>query len=254
MVMELSQADLDYFARGERSNPRFWSRFGGAPDFRAKRALDVGCGHGSLCLDMAAAGAQTVVGLDLNTRLIDFAQTYLEQYRPELRERVAFHCLDLAQSPLDGFDLIVSKDTFEHILDLQGMLAEIARRLAPGGRLYAGFGPLYHSPFGDHDAVRLGPRLPWAHVLMGDRRLIAHVNRRRRTPIASVQELGLNQLRLADYRRLLAQSGLRLISLQTNRSEKPGGRLLAGLARLPWIADYMTFNIYCILEKPGAGG
>lgn len=254
MVMELSQADRDYFARGERSNPRFWSRFGGAPDFRGRRALDVGCGHGSLCLDMAAAGAQEVVGLDLNARLIDFARTYLAQERPDLQGRVSFHCLDLAQWPPDHFDVIVSKDSFEHILDLHGMLAEMGRRLAPGGRVYAGFGPLYRSPFGDHDAVRLGVRLPWAHVLMGERRLIAHVNRRRRRPIAALPDLGLNGLRLADYQRLFRESGLRIVFFQTNRSETLGGRLLAGLGRLPWIAEYVTFNIYCILEKPAVGG
>lgn len=251
--MELSQADLDYFARGARGNPRFWSRFGGAPDFRGKRVLDVGCGHGSLCLEMAAAGAREVVGLDLNVRLIDFAQTYLAQTRPDLQDRVSFLCLDLSQSALESFDIIVSKDTFEHILDLQAMLAQMARRLAPGGRIYAGFGPLYRSPFGDHDAVRLGMRLPWAHVIMGDRRLIAHVNRRRRVPITSVQELGLNQLRLADYRRLLRESGLQILFLRTNQSEKAGGRLLAALSRLPLIDEYMTFNVYCILEKAGAG-
>lgn len=248
--MELSQVDLDYFARGSRSNPRFWSRFGGAPDFSGKRVLDVGCGHGSLCLDMARAGAREVVGLDLNARLIEFAQVYLEQRHPELVNRVAFHCLDLSQSALDGFDFIVSKDTFEHILDLQGMLAEMACRLAPGGRVYAGFGPLYRSPFGDHDAVRLGMRLPWAHVLMGERRVITHVNRRRRQPIHSIQELGLNQLRLVDYQRLFRESGLHIVSFQMNRSEQLGGRLLAGLSRLPVLSEYVTFNVYCILEKP----
>lgn len=250
--MALNPDDLAYFARGAQANPRFWTRFGGMPDLKGKRVLDIGCGHGSLCVDMAAAGAEQVVGLDLNCRLIAFAEAYVERFRPELRSRLRFACQDLRDYPPMLFDLIVSKDTFEHVLDLEGLLAEIHRRLVPGGRLYAGFGPLYHSPFGDHDAVRLGVRLPWAHVLMGDRRVIAHVNRRRRVPIQTIRELGLNQLRLRDYRRLFAACGLQTVAWWTNRTDHPVGKMLAVLAHVPGLADYMTFNVYCILQKRGA--
>lgn len=247
---DLIPAELDYFRRGAVENPRFWQRFGGMPDVGGARVLDVGCGHGSHCIFLAQQGAAQVVGLDLNARLIDFATANLAQNYPSLGQQVRFLCLDLGNYPLEAFDLIVSKDSFEHILDLPGMLAEIGKRLRSGGRLYTGFGPLYNSPFGDHDAVRLGLRLPWAHVLMGERRVIAHVNRRRRQPVAAISELGLNQLTLADYRRIFAESGLIVRSFRTNRSERWGGRILGGLSKLPGMAEYLTFNIYCVLEKP----
>ncbi len=248
--MDLNPSDLAYFNRGAEANPRFWARFGGAPDFARAAILDVGCGHGGLVMDMAGAGAERVVGLDLNSRLIDFAKTYLDSNRPELRDRVAFYCLDLKDYPAERFDIIVSKDSFEHIIDLQGMLAAMRRHLRPGGRVYAGFGPLYHSPFGDHDAVRPPAPIPWVHLALGDRRLLARVNRRRREKVTSIQELGLNQLALSDYRRLFAESGLNVVWLATNCTRRPIGKVFGALGHVPLLARYFTFNVYCILEQP----
>ncbi len=248
--MALDPADVAYFDRGIEANPRFWARFGKAPAFAGATILDVGCGHGSLVVDMAAAGAQRVVGLDLNARLIDFATTYVNSRRPDLSGRVAFHCVDLEDYDGGNFDLIVSKDSFEHILDLGGMLAAMRSRLRPGGRVYAGFGPLYHSPFGDHDAVRPPVPVPWVHLMLGDRRVLARVNRRRRQKVSSIQDLGLNQLALSDYKRLFADSGLKVVWFATNRTSKPSGKVFGAVGRLPLLAKYFTFNIYCILERP----
>ncbi|MCO6449431.1 MAG: class I SAM-dependent methyltransferase [Caldilineales bacterium] len=247
---ELDAADLAYFRRGISDNPRFWKRFGGLPDIAGARVLDVGCGHGSLCIYLAQNGASRVAGVDLNEGLINFAAANLTANFPEVAQQVEFFCLDLHDYPPETFDLAVSKDSFEHVLDLPGLLSEIEKRLRPGGRLYAGFGPLYSSPYGDHDAVRQRVRLPWAHLFMGDQGVIDHVNCRRRQPISRISELGLNQLSLADYRRIFAESGLIVRWFRTNRSERWSGRLLAGLSRLPGLAEYFTFNIYCILEKP----
>ena len=95
----LEPRDVAYFQRGARENPRFWSRLGGQPDLAGKKVLDLGCGHGSLCIDMAKAGAARVVGVDLNERLIRFAQQNLHQNYPELADCVEFHCIDIADLP-----------------------------------------------------------------------------------------------------------------------------------------------------------
>lgn len=105
-----------------------------------KQLLDVGCGHGSLCISAAQAGAARVVGIDIDTERIAFAQTYLAQTFPELQDRVEFRAIALEDYPLEQFDYIVSKDSFEHILNLGDTIAEMKRRLAPGGRIFSGLG------------------------------------------------------------------------------------------------------------------
>jgi SAM-dependent methyltransferase len=250
--MELKQADLDYFARGTWQNPQFWRRFGGQPDFSEARVLDVGCGHGSMVVYVAQAGAAQVVGLDLNCKLIEFANANLEQNYPELASRVTFLCQNLSDYPEDEtFDYIISKDSFEHIIDLRGMLQEMKKRLKPGGRIYAGFGPLYNSPFGDHDYSK--SRLPWRHLMLGEQGLVARVNRRWKTDrIQSLHDLGLNGLALADYERIFAESGLTIVDFRPNSSEKFASKLFALPARIRPLREYFTFNIYIVLEKPAA--
>lgn len=61
---------LGYFRRGAADNGKFWQRLGGRPPLVGTRALDLGCGLGSLCVDLAEAHCQQVIGLDINERAI----------------------------------------------------------------------------------------------------------------------------------------------------------------------------------------
>ncbi len=248
----LAPEDIAYFKRGEWENPRFWNRLGGQPDLKGKKALDLGCGHGSLCIDMAKAGASRVVGLDLNERLIHFAQQNLQQNYPELADRVEFHFLDIAHLDEGDFDLMTSKDTFEHVMDLEGVLRAMHERMKSGARLYAAIGPLWNSPFGDHDTVKrlIGVNLPWAHLILPDRWVLSVVGRRIGRELKSYRDLGMNMLALRDYRRILYNSGFEVEFYRPNNSRHPVMRLFALVARVPFLSEWFTGNLYCILRKP----
>jgi len=256
--MEISTNNADetwseaaaYFRCGQDQNPKFWSRFGGRPDFTGQRVLDVGCGHGSLCVDMAEAGAAGVVGLDIDSRRLAFAQDNLRRHYPHLLDRVTLvaEVLEDHDDP-EGFDAIVSKDAFEHILDVPTTLRHMWDRLRPGGKVYAGFGPLYHSPFGDHGRTRL--RVPWAHVVVPERWIVARLNRSRRNAIRSIQDLGLNMHRLSHFRKMFQAAGFRITFFRVNQSRRVLMRLGRITARvLPPLADLLAHNLYCVLERP----
>ncbi len=251
----LTKADLDYFKRGEWENPRFWSRLGGQPDLRGKKVLDLGCGHGSLCVDMAKAGAARVVGVDLNPRLIEFAQQNLQLNYPELVGRVEFYCIDITELDESGFDLMTSKDTFEHVMELESVLHEMYKRLKPGGLLYAAIGPLWNSPFGDHDHLKrvFGVNLPWAHLIVPQRVAMRWLSRRLQREVRSYRDLGMNMLAFADYQRIIEQSGFEVLFFKPNNSRHPVLRLFALIARIPFLTEYFTNNLYCILRRPLEG-
>lgn len=250
----LDPKDVEYFGRGRWENPRFWSRLGGQPDLRGKKVLDLGCGHGSLCIDMAKAGAERVVGVDLNARLIEFAQRNLELNYPDLAAKVAFYCIDIADLPEGDFDLMTSKDTFEHVMDLPKVLTDMRERLKPGGRLYAAIGPLWNSPFGDHDTLKrlIGVNLPWAHLIVPDRWVLNATSRRLGRPLESYRDLGMNMLAFRDYERILYGSGFEVEFFRPNNSRHPIQRILSALRRIPFLTEYATANLYCILRKPNA--
>lgn len=95
--MELLQGDINCFKKGKYENPKFWSRFDGKPPLREKYVLDIACGLGSLCIDIALSGAKKVVGLDINSASINFAKEHLKQNHPLLANTIEFKLLDLKE-------------------------------------------------------------------------------------------------------------------------------------------------------------
>ncbi|MBN1164990.1 MAG: class I SAM-dependent methyltransferase [Candidatus Krumholzibacteriota bacterium] len=246
--MTLAERDLQFFDRGGRENDKFWKRLGEKPDFTGAAFLDVGCGHGRMCVDIARAGAGEVVGLDTSPHRIQFAGENLRINHPDLRGNIEFLNLDLKEyESAERFDYIISKDAFEHIIDLAGMLREMKKRLKPGGKIYVGFGPLYNSYRGDHK--RTGAIIPWGHLLIPERILLSRLSKKRGHKIDSVRELGLNKLSLRDYRDLLDRSGLKVGLFKVNCGDHPVVRIFSLLGRIPGLKEYFSFNLYCILQK-----
>lgn len=249
LIPNSEEYHIFWFGYGKSSNIRFWSRFGGKPDFRGQVVLDVGCGQGSLCLEMARGGAKKVVGTDIDGPVIDFARRNLQARYPEWQSVVSFECCKLDALPDNTFDLIVSKDAFEHVFDLRGLLGNIRRCLKPGGRLYAGFGPLYKSPNGYHLRKHFG--LPWGHLLIPQSWHLALVNRGRKKKIRSLCEVDmLNELSFADYEHFFLASNLDMVLFRVNQSEHIISKIMTLLRRIPFLREYCTHNIYCIMEKP----
>jgi SAM-dependent methyltransferase len=122
----------------------------------ADRALDLGCGDGTLTAELASKVSQAVGA--------EVAQAALRRARarhPELDFQLV-----PAAGPLpfaDGvFDLVWSSEVIEHVADTARWLSEVRRVLAPGGRLLLttpSHGRLalalhgierYSEPLGDH--------------------------------------------------------------------------------------------------------
>lgn len=93
-----------------------------------KRVLDVGCGEGRFCRRLAARGAVTT-GLDPTAPLLATARSLHPEgeYVQGMAEAMPFD---------DGhFDLVVSYLTLIDIAGYREAIADMARVLAPGGRL-----------------------------------------------------------------------------------------------------------------------
>lgn len=119
-----------YFEAQERENAEWWRRIGTAIDLTGKRVLEIGCGHGALCLDAVTRGAAQVTGVDLDAGRVRVARDHLQTHHPRHSASVRF-----LQAPVDQllvaetFDVDLSKDTFEHVQELDRLLVEVARRL-----------------------------------------------------------------------------------------------------------------------------
>jgi SAM-dependent methyltransferase len=137
MVPELCAADT-FWEHVYRY--RFAARFA-----RDRRVLDIACGEGYGTAALAAAGARSVLGVDISPEACEHAR---RKYRVETR-------VGSAESiPLDdgAMDVVVSFETVEHVESAGRFLAECRRVLAPGGTLIMSTPnrPVY-SPHGKHN-------------------------------------------------------------------------------------------------------
>jgi SAM-dependent methyltransferase len=127
---------------------------------RSRRILEVGCGQATALVPLAARCApRRLVGLDVDGGLLKGARRHLDAsgVTAELLQA------DIRRMPFpDGaFDIVLDFGTCYHIANPQRALAEIARVLAPGGRL------IHETPLGQllaHPVRTSGRSLPWSAV------------------------------------------------------------------------------------------
>lgn len=228
------------------------------------RYLDLGCGTGELSIAFARLGGSTVTGVDFLPRSIERARTLAR--RMGVDGQVRFICQDVHDwfPPADErYDVLLSFDALEHIDDPRRFLAKMADLVAPGGCAVLAFGPLFHSPFGDHmwDFFRL--QIPWRGVLFPEQAML-RVRRecfRPTDPARRYQEIagGLNLMRYSDFLGDVAATGWEFdfLAVNTFLRRQPLLRAVSErLMRSPLLRDYFAHNVYAVLRRrpPAATG
>jgi len=107
----------------------------------AERILDIGCGDGQVSRVAMAGGASLVVGVDPTWNQISVARD--RGGGPDFARAgaVSLPFTDAA------FDAVIVCLVFEHVRDVEGAFAEIARVLRPGGRFVFMINhPLFQTP------------------------------------------------------------------------------------------------------------
>ena len=236
-----------YFEEQRENNIEWFKRMDFQIDVAGLRVLDLGCGHGALSIGLAERGAAEVVGLDLDADRIDFANRTLTRSFPELGDRIQFQCENVFNLK-DQFDLIVSKDAFEHIDDLAGVIHHLHGLLKPGGHLAPGFSPLYFSPFGDH--ARFAMKLPWAHAVTPEALALRWLKSRTGTAAQSSMDLGLNRLTPSEFRAIFADpQAWDDVRIQYNRGDNGLFPVFNALRQIQPLERFFTTSIYAVARK-----
>jgi SAM-dependent methyltransferase len=169
----------------------FFSRIQG------KTVVDFGCGEGLESLEMAEKGATRVIGVDIRENVLEIGT----------KAAAAKGLQDICRfvtSTDEPADIVVSLDAFEHFADPAAILKIMDQLLKPTGEALISFGPTWYHPLGGH----LVSVFPWAHILFSEEALM-----RWRSTIRSDGakrfgdvEGGLNQMTIARFKRLVADS------------------------------------------------
>lgn len=98
------------------------------PDVRGKRVLDIGCGMGQHAKQYHDMGAESVLGIDISERMLEFARTHFFAdnitYKQMALEDVSELC--------ERFDLITSSLVFDYAEDLDKLMRDVNGFLLDG--------------------------------------------------------------------------------------------------------------------------
>jgi SAM-dependent methyltransferase len=170
---------------------------------RGKTVVDFGCGNGLEVIELAKAGAELVIGIEIDECLLTSARQNAAQ------AGVGDRCL-FVPHPDRPVDMVVSLDCFEHYADPVTVLRTVYAMLRQNGIFQVSFGPPWYHPWGEH-LIELPP---WAHVFFSESAVVRWRQLMRGGDATSYAEIGLNQMKVAHFERLAVQSGFEIDSLE----------------------------------------
>jgi ubiquinone/menaquinone biosynthesis C-methylase UbiE len=139
-------------------------------DVYQKKVLEIGCGHGGICIFAALVGAKDVVGIDLSDQALKTAEKLKVKVETETDFKLPVSFKKMFAENLafqnDELDVIIADNVFEHVNSIKEVMDECARVLCSGGKIIVPNFPSFKSKFGSH--VKYGIKLPWVHVFFSE--------------------------------------------------------------------------------------
>jgi SAM-dependent methyltransferase len=229
-------------------------------DLGGKRVLEIGCGEGGVLQAFLDRGCRCV-GVDLSAAKIEFANDHMaaevEAGRIEFVSRDVYDA-DVRERFHRAFDLLILKDTIEHIYDHERLLRLIRDFLSPGGVLFVAFPP-WRMPFGGHQQMagsRLA-KLPYYHMLprpvyRGLLRAFGETDEQ----VGVLMEIVDTRLSIRRFETLIGRCGYRTLRrrfylinpIYEHKFGLKPVRQLPVLRSLPWIRDFVTTTCYYLIQ------
>jgi SAM-dependent methyltransferase len=246
---------VHYAEAGAREAQTFLERMPDWLDLRGRSVLDLGCGLGALCVEVALRGARRVLGVDVGKPGLGYARWLLEQQADPLPVEFRVYGGDPDELGDERFDIVLSKDSFERyrvppaVGDLETMAERMADRLETHGLLAMALGPLWKAPYGGH----LDSWLPWAHLIFPEQVIFDRYREARlpgKTARSFEEGVGVNRTTLRRFRNVMAATRLDRLHLATNVSDRRAVKAMRALSRVPGLEEFFTQNVYGIWRRP----
>lgn len=179
--------------------PKIWK------DLTDKTVVDFGCATGAEAVEIAQHTNADITGLDIREDALAKARQRAKD--AGVADRVRF------ATEIDGkVDVIISMDAFEHFADPLAMLRLMRRLLKDDGCIIACFGPTWYHPLGGHGFSVF----PFAHLLFTENVLMRWHRENSGSEAQHFGEVrgGLNQMTIARFERIIAQSEFEVDELE----------------------------------------
>jgi ubiquinone/menaquinone biosynthesis C-methylase UbiE len=226
-------------------------------NIEGKRVAELGCGEAGILKAFEEVGCKCY-GLDLDENKISYAK---EKY--EKSEKVSVevgNALNL-KNKFNGkskFDIVILKDTIEHIKDKVGLLGAAKSILKEDGAIFIGFPP-WQMPYGGHQQItesKLG-KIPFYHLLP-DNIYKSYLEKigEKNEKIEHLMEISKTGLSISKFEDITKESGL-IISDKKYYIINPIYEYKFGLHpveqfsflyNVPWVRNFLTTTAFYLLE------
>jgi 2-polyprenyl-3-methyl-5-hydroxy-6-metoxy-1,4-benzoquinol methylase len=109
---------------------------GGVASFAGRKVLDVGCAYGGFLVAAREAGARRVVGVDLDSKLIDLARLQLADHHVSGELAIEDITSDGVADRWGKFDIVLCNDVIEHVVDPLRCARNLASVMRKGARVF----------------------------------------------------------------------------------------------------------------------
>ena len=147
-------------------------------DVYLKNVLEIGCGHGGICVYAAMVGSAKTIGIDLSDSALAAAVKLKSFVEKETRLNLPLEFKKMKaeelEFPNETLDVIIADNVFEHVNNIHEVMKECARVLKPSGKVVIPNFPSFKSKFGPH--VKYGIKLPWVHIFFKEKTIVQQMH------------------------------------------------------------------------------
>ncbi len=218
---------------------------------------EIGCGEAGNLKPFLDNGLN-VTGIDISASKIENARKFYEThpYRNKLN-LIASDIYDIEPEQTGKFDLVIMRDTIEHIPQQAKFIGHLKKFLKPNGRIFFGFPP-WRMPFGGHQQLcssKLLSRLPYYHLLPKPAYImLLKAFGESQEKVDCLMEVRDTRISIAEFGKIIKENNLKILSedfflINPNYEIKfkLKTRKLPVLLNIPYFRDFFTTACYYLI-------
>lgn len=218
---------------------------------------EIGCGEAGNLKPFLDMGCK-VYGIDIATHKIENAKRFYENHpQKQNLNLIAADIYKVQPEDIDKLDLIIMRDTIEHIPNQELFLGNLKKFLKPNGKIFFAFPP-WRMPFGGHQQICMSKvlsNLPYFHILPESLYiLILKLFGETKDKIKGLLEIRQTRISINRFHRILVKNNLSiiyqdyyLINPNYEIKFKLKVRKLPPMLNVPHFRDFFTTTCYCIV-------
>ena len=220
---------------------------------------EIGCGEGGNLKPFLDIGCK-ITGIDLAENKISNAyKFFIDHPKKNNLTLIAEDIYKVNPDELLPFDLVMLRDTLEHIHDQNSFLGYLKKFIKPTGKIYIAFPP-WRMPFGGHQQMcenRFLSKMPYFHILpnflyTGILKLFGE----KESKIKALLEIKETGISISGFKRILKERKYQidketfyLINPNYEIKFKSKPRILPEVLNIPFIREFFTTTYYCIISS-----